>query len=146
MCLMIEIMLPGIHRTKAGEITKLAQAAQVFPIQAIRNKEIENECRFFLSSDREMSCACELFADDAGEQKETWDLDATKLASIAKTIEFLSRQGSEKMYFQAFLVEGSYKRDIKKNAKKISLANFIDLIHSNSISSHTGYEISLGTR
>jgi len=144
MCLFVDLKLPDVDRTKAGEITKLARNKNLYPLQAIRVEKKVHECHFLFSSHPDHPCACELLTEESDFRNETWKLKSDRLESIARTIQFLANHGSKKMYFEAAWHGSSTDKPLKTLRAKIELDDFIGLLQSNRISTHTIYEISLG--
>jgi hypothetical protein len=91
MCLLLEVLLPGVAPDAAGEVTRAAAREGLLELRAQRRSRGARGARFFVGEPGQ-GCACSLAAEDADWDAPYYALRAEVAERLAQTLEFLHRR------------------------------------------------------
>lgn len=105
MCLLIEVLVPGLSGAAAGQLTREVAGAGLLELHAQRQPRGASGALFLVSEPRQ-DCACSLSADDADWDAPHYTLRPDAAERLARTLEFLlARAGPDGLAVRAAWVD-----------------------------------------
>ena len=142
MCLLIEILMPGVPRTEAGLVSRDAAKQGLLELSAQRQARIAVGSRFLLSEPRQ-GCACSLLGQNADWGLAYYELNPGRTAVLEATLQFLaSRAGPSGFALRAAWLDGAFEDAATATVRPARLGDVLAEVRAARIGNNVRYEIS----
>jgi hypothetical protein len=142
MCLLIEVLMPGVPPTEAGSLSREAASLGLLELSAQRQVRTATGSRFLLSEPRQ-GCACSLLGENADWGLAYYELDPARIAALEATLRFLaSKAGPPGFAIRAAWLDGAFEDATTAAVRTARLADLLTDVRAARIGNNVRYEIS----
>jgi hypothetical protein len=141
MCLLIEILMPGVPRTEAGSLSREAARQGLLEMSAQRQSRDAAGSRFLLSEPRQ-GCACSLLGENADWGLAYYELNPARTAALEATLRFLgSKAGPAGFAIRAAWLDGVFEEAATATVRRARLVDLLAEVRAARIGNNVRYEI-----
>jgi hypothetical protein len=142
MCLLIEILMPGVPRTEAGTLSREAARQGLLELSAQHQPRNAVGSRFLLSQPNQ-GCACSLLGENADWGRVYYELDPAHTPALEATLRFLAtKAGLPGFALRAAWLDGAFEDAATATVRSARLADLLDDVRAARIGNNVRYEIS----
>jgi hypothetical protein len=142
MCLLIEILMPGVPRSEAGSLTRELAARKLLELSAQRQPRDAVGSRFLLSEPNE-GCACSLLGENADWDQPYYELDPAHTAALEATLRFVvAKAGTPGFALRAAWLDGAFQNAAAAKVRVVRLDELLDDVRASRIRNNVCYEVS----
>jgi hypothetical protein len=142
MCLLIEVLMPGVPRTEAGSLSREAAGLRLLELSAQRQSRAAVGSRFLLSEPRQ-GCACSLLGENADWGLAYYELNPVRTAALEATLRFLAaKAGASGFALRAAWLDGAFEDATAATVRTVRLADLLTDVRAARIGNNVRYEIS----